>query len=219
MQEAMFGKVKNGFSPDEVTKYIAALAQENERLKTNLNTYETKLREVTALAAYLKQQSESERLRLADVMMQANQTASGIIEQKKQEASGIIANANVEADRIKAAAIEEAAQLKRKLDAELATVRETYEKIAAATEEARQEMLMMFQKVDSSTRSAASLLNIWQQNTSLPAESAAKPPEYAHAMAPGTNAEWLNAMSDLLKNVPAPKKAGEEPHDPYALNH
>ena len=215
MRQAMFQRIKSGYSPDEVNQYIAALAQENEQQKATLNTYEAKLREVTALANAYKAQSESDRLRLADVMMQANHTGSGIIEQAKQEASRIIADANAESGNIKSAAIEEIAQLKRKLDTELATIRETFSNITAATETSRQDILNMFQKVDSSSRNASSLLHIWHQNAPAPADipiTAAPPSGETPA---GGSEKWLDDLQDILKNVQPPEKASEHPHDPY----
>lgn len=216
MQQAMFERVRNGFSPEAVNQYIAALAQENERLKTSLETYEKKLREVTALASYLKQQSESERLRLADVMVQANNAASGAIAQAKQEAEKVITDANAEAIRIKAATIEEAAELKKKLDAELDAVKETFDKINAATETSRQDLLILFQKVDASSRSASALLHIWQQNKVVPdAKIVANPPS---GMSPETNEQqWMKTMNELLQGVPPPEKASENPHNPYII--
>ena len=115
MPQAMFERVKNGYSPEAVDQFVAAQAQANEQLKASLSTYETKLKEVTALALHLKQQNESERLRLAEVLMQANHTASGIVEQARQEAAKIIAEANTEAGCLKTVAAQEAQQLKKEL--------------------------------------------------------------------------------------------------------
>ena len=191
MQQAMFQIVKSGYSPDEVNQYIAALA----------NTY--------------KAQSESDRLRLADVMMQASHTSSGIIEQAKQEAARIIADANAESERIKTTAVEEIAQLKRKLNAELATIRETFSNITAATETSRQDILSMFQKIDSSSRNASSLLHIWCQNASAPADTPIAAASTSGETPTSENEKWLDDMRDILKNVQSPEKASEHPHDPY----
>jgi len=209
MQQAMFERAKNGYSPEAVNQYIAALTQE----------YEAKIRETSALATHFKQQNESDRLRLAEVLMQANNTASGIIEKAKQEAAGIIAEAHMETGRIKIIAVEEAMQLRKKLDAELTSVRETFDKITDATEAARQDLLNMFQKVDSTSRHAASMVHIWKQNTPpAPAQSTSYTPEHPSEVFPETNAQWLETMGELLKNVPPPTKAGEHPYGSYVVN-
>jgi len=215
MRQAMFQKVKNGYSQDEVNQYIAALAQENEQQKATLNTYETKLRKVIALANTYKSQSESDRLYLADVMMQANHTVSGMIEQAKQEATRIIADAKTESRHVKATTVEEIAQLKRKLDAELVTIREIFSDIIAATEISRQDVLGMFQKVDFSSRKAATLLHIWPPKTAAPADDPVTEVPVSKETPIGGSEKWLDDMRDMLKNVRSPEIASEHPHDPY----
>jgi len=205
MQQAVFERVKGGFSPEAVNQYIAALAQENERLKASLNTYETKLKEMTALASYLKQQNNSERLRLADVMVQANQKATEITVAAEKE-SGFI----------KAAAVEEATLLKKKLDAELAMVREVFGEITDATEAVRRDLLNMFQKVDISSRNAAALLRAWKQSTPDTEVKAAS--EYVSKAPAGEKELWLETMSELLKSIPPPEKAGQRHQSSYDGN-
>jgi len=196
MQQAVFERVKGGFSPEAVNQHIATLAQENERLKASLSAYETKLKEMTALASYLKRQNDSERLRLADVMVQANQKAAEITTAAEREAGCI-----------KAAAVEEAMLLKKKLDAELAMVREVFGDIADATETARRDLLNMFQKVDISSRNAAALLHVWKQKT--PDTEVQAVSEHTPKVTPDERESWLETMSELLKSVPPPEKGGQ----------
>ena len=220
---ARFSIIINGYSPEEVEEYIAnqaarytGVSQENRQLKDALEHYEQKLREIASSYAQLKEQSNADRLRLADIMVQANKTAADLIEKAETDVKVIIDDANKEAERIKAAAAEDAVELRNRLDSKFCGIHDIFDQITAATETSRQNLLNLFLQADQDARQASSLLHVWKQKNKaevmLSTQQTKPPPSVppeANASYPAPeNREWLNAMSDLLKNVPPPTKVG-----------
>ena len=207
-QNQNFFTAGNTYSPEAAEQHIAHLTaqnimftQDNQRLKVLLNEYEQKMRELTAMCTQLKEQNESDRLQLADVMMLANKNAVALMENAKEDVETLLDSAKKEADRIKTTAISDSAELKKRLDAELYTMRDTVEKIASTIEATRQDLLQVFGQMDTSARKALALLNAWQQNAEL------SPPAPDDAPPANTNADYKAFMSDLLKDVAPPEKA------------
>ena len=193
-----FPIIESNYSPEAVDRYIAQQAEK-------IAKYEQKFRELFGAYSQLKEQYEKDRLRVGDVLMDANQKATEIVEKAKAESEILLADVKREADRIKTAAVVEAAELKKQLDVEFIAVRDTFDKISAATESSRQDYLEMLNKVDTNTRNASSILHIWQQNTSTAVANFA-----AHASASGDK-DYLSLMNKILQDVTPPENMDKSP--------
>ena len=213
-----FPTITNGYSPEDVERYIeeqaamyTGISNENRQLKDALQKYELKLREIAAAYTQLKEQGDADRLRLAEVMMQANKTAADLVEKAQADIKIKMDEANKEADRIKAEAAKDAAELREKLDAKFNGMHDIFSQITDANETARQNLLTLFLQVDQDARQASSLLHTWTRENKLAAARAA---EMASAMPPEQGREWLDMMGELLKDVQPPTKVGR--NNPYS---
>ena len=203
-----FPLVKNGYAPDSVDQYISTMAQGIEQLKAAVNSYETKFRELAKVSITLKEQSEKDRARLGDVLIEANKTAEAIKAQGRLESENIRAEADADAERIRLAAVSEAVKLKEQLDAQMLAMCDTLEKINEAMEQNRQNSLRLYGDVDTSIRKASGLLHTWRQNSSQVDVQLYTLKQTAKA--PAGNDEFYAAMSEMLKGVQGPRRAEED---------
>ena len=211
---AWFPIKSNGYPPEDVDKFIdeqaaihTGISNENRQLKDALQRHEQKLREIVAAYEQLKKQSDIDRIRLAELMMQANKTAGDVIEKARNDAKILMEDANRDAQRIKGAAAADAANLRKKMDEKFCGISDVFDKVIAATEVSRQNLLNMFSQADKDARQASLLLHTWKQTN---AAEVIRATEQAKAAPPEKGREWLETVSDLLKNVPTPTKTWED---------
>ena len=149
------------------------------------------IEQLTAALHHSESERAREKERLANAIIQSEQTGFEIIQRARSDAEKIAQDAKAETERIKTAAIIEAKEIRRRIEAEISSLRQTLTNMTETAETSKQKCFSLYQTLSNHINSLSDML-AGQQATF---KTASVEKDTAN------NDEFFHNMSEKLRNV------------------